>query len=170
MTPTIIGVDPGKGGGIVVNDAHRLELYTMPVITSKKRAQYDLRKIHDILFAARLAGPCHCFIEKQQPLPPRMGGGSANFFRGYSLALFEGMLVSLNVPYTVVAPRAWQKDMLADVIGDDTKQRAVLACDRLFPNVDTRRSERARKPDLGIVDALLICEYGRRTLNGRTSA
>lgn len=160
MTPTIIGVDPGKGGAIVVHGQDLLELHPMPVITSKTRAQYDLRAIHNTL--AR--GCDHCFIEKQQPLPPRMGGGSANFFRGYSLALFEGMLVALNVPYTVVAPSRWQKVMLADVIGDDTKQRAILACDRLFPEVDLRRSSRARKPDQGLVDALLIAEYGRRTI------
>lgn len=165
MSTTIVGVDPGKTGAIVVMERSRLALHPMPVITSKKRAQYDLREVYEILNGAR-AGVAHwhCFIEKQQPLPPKMGGASANFFRGYSLALFEALCLALGMPYTIVSPRSWQGVMLVDVVGDDTKQRAQIAADRLFPNVDLRRSSKSRKPDLGLVDALLIAEYGRRSL------
>ncbi len=162
---TIIGVDPGKTGANVLLQTRggltgKLSLYPMPVLKSKNRFQYDIRDIHGILNG--VPQPRHAFIEKQQPLPAKMGGVSANFFRGYSLALFEGLCHALAIAYTIVAPRSWQRMMLEGIPGDDTKQRAIIAVDRLFPLVDTRGSSRAKKPHLGIIDALLIAEYGHR--------
>jgi hypothetical protein len=56
--------------------------------------------------------------------------------------------------------------MLEGTQGDDTKQRSIIAAKRLFPEVSLRRTERSRKDDDGISDAILLAEYGRR-IHGR---
>jgi hypothetical protein len=162
-----LGVDPGKHGAFVAileTPTPTVHTNIMPLVGTK-RPTVDLTEVYAILSGYQeLADPgrIHCYVEKQQPLPPKMGGGAANYARGYNLGLLEGVLVAISMPYTIVSPRRWQADMLADVEGTDTKARAVRVARRLFPSLDLRRSELAKKPDSGVVDALLIAEWGRR--------
>ena len=193
---TVMGVDPGKAGGLVVlNDVGAImETLPMPVLKAAKgRAEYDLVEIRR--FVTRVAldtasfdfdptadavavsvqrlSPVslHVVVERAQPLPPTMpGGGNAQFQRGVSRGLWEGLLAGLGIPYELVAPRSWQSVMLRDVSGSDTKQRALIAAQRLFPGFDFRASERSRKAHDGIVDAALIAEYGRRRQRARDAA
>ncbi len=104
-------------------------------------------------------------VEKLQPLPRSMGGSAANFARGLSRG-FEWMLVALGIPYQLVSPQAWQKVMHAGTSGHDTKQRSVVAAQRLFPGITFQRSERSRRVDDGLCEAALIAEYGRRVRQG----
>ncbi len=166
---TVIGIDPGKTGGIAtIYPDGKVALQRMPVISSNKRDVLDISELRrDFRLWVNVVEDepvPHVFIEKQQPLPPKMGGSAANFQRGYNLGVLEALCCSLWLPYELVSPLRWQRLMLADVVGDDTKQRAILACDRLFPEVDLRPTERSKKPHGGLVDALLIAEYGRRRL------
>lgn len=48
----------------------------------------------------------------------------------------------------------------------DTKAMSILAAHRLFPGVSLLRTDKCKKPDDGMSDALLIAEYGRRVLMG----
>ena len=163
-----LGIDPGKTGAIVsiveqFGFPKIIRAHPMPVLGTK-RPVYDLAEIYAIITGYQEMQPesLKVYVEKQQPLPPKMGGGAANFGRGYVLGLLEGILVSVSVRHVLVSPRRWQSVLLADVPGDNTKVRAAIVARRLFPHVDLRRSERAKKPDSGIVDALLIAEWGRR--------
>jgi hypothetical protein len=159
-----IGVDPGKQGAIaVVDDAGRcLSVVPMPVI-SGGRGELDLVAIRDLLRGD--GSPRFVSVEKLQPLPRSMGGSAANFARGLSRG-FEWMLVALGIPYQLVAPQVWQKAMHAGTSGEDTKQRSIVAAQRLFPGVQLRKSERCRKAHDGLCEALLLAEYGRRVRQG----
>jgi hypothetical protein len=164
-----VGIDPGKGGALVALLEYTDGLppvvirHSMPLIGTK-RPTVDLVELYAILtgYQELRAPRIHCYVEKQQPLPPTHGGTAANFARGYNMGILEGILVAISMPYTVVAPRRWQTAMLADVEGTDTKARALRAVRRLYPKQDLRRSELAKKPDSGVVDALLIADWGRR--------
>lgn len=172
-----IGVDPGKQGALCLldeDDEAIIRLVPMPLlrastIRGKKRGrdEYDLQEIHRQILqwtAGGLVG--FVTVEKSQPMPPRMpGGGLANFQRGVMRG-WEWMLVGIGLPYQLVAPRTWQKVMHAGTPDGDTKQRSVIAAQRLFPGVSLRRSERSRKDDDGCAEALLLAEFGRRTTNG----
>lgn len=162
-----IGIDPGKHGAIVALETfgHVARCFTMPLIKSSKgRDEIDIFALKMELEATVQRGSmAHAYVERPQPLPPRMGGGIANFHRGYGLGLLEGLLSSMSMPYTLVAPQAWQKVMLAGVAGSDTKARALSAFTRLqFPR-EILLIGKARKPHDGMVDAALIAEYGRRS-------
>jgi hypothetical protein len=161
MSRYILGIDPGIGGGIAVleEDGTLRSAQPMPVIGSgRSRDQYDTTALRE-----DLVGAVHVFFERLQPMPGRFGA-SANFGLGRACALIEGICVGAQVPYTMVHPNTWQKVMLEGTPGEDTKQRAIMVAKRLFPGVCLRRTERAKKDDDGIADALLIAEYGRRLL------
>jgi hypothetical protein len=170
-----VGVDPGKDGAIVGLDEHGalVTMTCMPVVGAQKRL-YDVQEVASLIYHLWQGNgddsglPPVWFIEKQQPLPSKMGGAIANYQRGYALALFEGALAAARVPYHVISPGTWQKTMLRDVSASDTKARAYIVAQRLFPNVEWRKSPLAKKPHDGLVDAALIGVYGWRWTQGTT--
>jgi hypothetical protein len=162
-----VGIDPGKSGAIAVIDGGAVLIFPVPLITAQPgrgKDEYDVAEI------ARLFGAfspeSFVVVEKPQPIPPTIKAGShAQFQRGVQFG-FAWMLEALRIPYQLVAPRTWQRVMHEGTPGDDTKQRSILAAQRLFPGVDLRRSSRARKADDGMAESLLLAEYARRTKNG----
>lgn len=167
-----MGIDPGKLGGIAVVDpeGHVVTVQPTPIVDGQKgRPEYDLPGILKALCFHAGAGPSagvFVTVEKAQPMPPKMPGGSiANFHRGVGRG-WEWMLCALGIPYQLVAPVTWQKAMHAGTPGEDTKQRSILAAQRLFPGVRLQRTERCRLPSDGLAEALLLAEYGRRVHGG----
>jgi len=170
-TRVTVGIDPGKGGAVVgICEVFHQSIPTiirnlMPVLGTK-RPEYDLSELAAIFSGYEEMvdgkGELRFYIERQQAMPAKMGGGAANYGRGYAMGVLEGALSALVLRYEVVGARRWQKDMLADIPGDNTKVRAEIAARRIFPHVDLKRTDRARKADSGVVDALLIAEWGRR--------
>jgi len=176
----VIGIDPGKKGAIAVLGLVEgvLEVRPMPVVAGgkKSRDEYDIRSIADYLKGYR-KDCCLVMVERSQPLsmirntkgPPDADtfkpGSIAQFNRGVQRG-FEWLLTALEMPFQLVTPRSWMKVMHAGAPGADTKQRSVIAAQRLFPSADLRRTPRCRKADDGIAEALLLAELGRRTRNG----
>ena len=171
----IIGADPGKAGAFafISEDGTPLELHETPVITSAKgKPEYDERAIRQLLLHV---GDALVAYEALQTLPPRMGGGIANFQRGLAVGLLRGLCAGLALRSVAYRPQAWQKEMLAGAIGEDTKQRSLIVAGRLFPGVclvclqvgGTHGDHgRKTKPRDGAADALLIAEYARRRVMG----
>lgn len=109
-------------------------------------------------------------------------GSSAKstFAFGFNKGYLIGLLAANKIPYTLVSPKEWQKtiwsnsDMVVSyktvVVRDkecvkkevNTKQTSINACKRLFPTLDLRKSERAKKIDDNKVDSILMAEYARR--------
>ncbi len=162
----VVGIDPGKEGAIVrlAQDAEGrpdIEVTPMPVIQGEKREEFDIKAIQLALLLAD-----HVFVEKLQPMPLEKGGTIANYNRGFSMGLLQALCVARMAPYTLVRPQEWQREMLAGTPGEDTKQKSIIAAQRLFPGVDLRRTPRCKTPSDGISDALLLAEFGRRRLAG----
>jgi hypothetical protein len=162
-----IGIDPGLHGAMALIDGESISTQPIPIITGGKgaRDQYALVAIRNWLLMCKKLGGIFVTVEKQQPLPPRFGGGIANYRRGSAMG-WIWMLTALAIPYQLVSPRVWQKAMHVGIPGSDTKQRSILAAQQLFPSVDLRRTEKSRKLDDGIADALLLAEFGRRSVSG----
>jgi hypothetical protein len=165
-------VDPGKHGAIAtiasVEEGVEVRVEPIPVFHASKgkgRDEYDLIGIRELL--ADIARRDHAFVtlERSQPLPKEMGGGIANYHRGFARG-FEWMLVAFHMPYQLVAPPVWMRVMHAGTPGRDTKQRSKLAAQRFFPDVDLKRTERNRVIDHNYAEALLLAEFGRRTQVG----
>ena len=187
-----VGIDPGKQGAIAWISMSPSRPVTgirpTPLIRAKQgKDQYDLvaicklfqmpaadRVIRELFFDSA-DDQVFVTVEESRSIPANIKAGSlAQFNRGVSTG-WLWMLTALLIPHQVVSPKNWQKVMLAGTPGKDTKQRSIMAAQRLFPDVSLKRTGRAKKDDDGFSDALLLAEYGRRTyvahtleLNGAT--
>ena len=152
-----MGVDPGLGGGIAIlhpNDGILLE--PMPVIGN----ELDLVGVSK-LFAAHAAEVRFAYLEQVHAMP---GQGVSSMFKfGKVYGALQGLLICHQIPTIDVRPQAWMKVLHEGISRDlDPKERSRIVFSKLFPHVDARRSVKCRTPDMGLVDAALIAEYGRR--------
>jgi len=167
------GIDPGKDGAVVFLDVDGqiVDKIKTPILKASTRGgkkqgrdEYDIVGMKSILSQDR-PDSILITVEKTQAFPSSMGGSAANYQRGFSFGLWQGLMVGLGIPYQVVTPQAWQKVMLAGIASSDTKQAALIAAQRLWPTANWRKSDLAKKADEGFVDAALIGMFGLRLVS-----
>lgn len=150
MREIIVGIDPGaKGAACVLRGGNR---YLLPVNPPDELIRLLRDNAHrDIIVA----------IEEVHAV---FGSSAkATFAFGHAVGLLHGILTALQIPYVLVPPKKWQREIwtATDNTGD-TKATSLNAARRLFPTMDFRRTPNCKKPDDNFIDATLICEYARR--------
>ncbi len=162
----IAGIDIGKDGAIVVIDGKGNLI--RKTVTPKIGNELDY-----VEFSKFMEGVDMCVIEEVHAI---FGSSAkATFSFGQVFAAPQAICAAMKIPYSLVQPKIWQREMFEGIPAmfrpkkpkqkkptRDTKGMALLASSRLFPNLDLTPTERSKKPHDGIVDALLIAEYGRR--------
>lgn len=174
-TAKVLGIDPGKDGFLaLLGKTGDPQFWPMPTVRIGKggKRDYDESELKRIMLDAN---PDLIIIEKQQSFPGRdkfgtkpchvcgrrpSQGSASTFSIGECYGLLRGLAIGIGKPYQAVHPRTWQKVVLRDVPGTDTKGRSIITAGRLFPNVDLRKSERCRKSHAGKSDSLLLAWYG----------
>jgi len=158
-----IGIDPGKDGAIAAIDNDRavlcIEMAPVVVVGPGTKRDYNVNEMAELVAHIRnsVDGNVVAVLEKQQAMP---GQGVASMFSiGRGFGLWEGILAARDIPYRVVHPRTWKKNMLRDSAGDKSKGRSIVEAGRLFPKIDLRRSVRSKKPHDGKAEALLMAAY-----------
>ena len=147
-----IGVDPGKNGGyaLISKSETGQAVFAYPWddnFFAMEMASLMQFKEHGIVAA----------VEKVGAMP---GQGVTSMFNfGKSAGYIEGVLSALGIPYQLVPPAKWKKEF--SLIGKD-KQASIMACHRLFPELDLKRTERCRTDSDGKAEATLLAEYARR--------
>ncbi len=152
----ILGIDPGQSGGLAFvepcRSGDRLVHELVPMA--------GLPDLIDLIYEHK---PQHVFLEKAQAMPKQ--GVVSMFTYGQHFGELVGMLVTLKLPFTLVQPTAWTKIIHE---GTDskltTKERTLQACMRLYPTAELLATPKSKKPHLGMVDALMIAEYGIRKI------
>jgi crossover junction endodeoxyribonuclease RuvC len=130
----------------------------MPVIGK----EYDIQAIRDIFLSRDVF---HAVIENVHAIQGKVGN-SSNFNFGLGKGILMGLVAGLDIPYTLVNPKAWQKEVWEGVTRQtDNKKTSLLAAKRLFPSETFLATSRSRVPHDGIVDATLMAEYARRKFN-----
>jgi hypothetical protein len=165
-----VGIDPGKNGGIV-HISKTINYYFIPKIGN----EVDVLELSRIIEKIKNSESCevHFFIEKVHAVFGSAAKATFNF--GYVCGLIEGIVSFSKCPYTMIEPKVWQKEMFQGIPiikksgskRNDTKKMAEIAYKRLFPNIDfyiTENENKSKKVHDGLVDALLIADYGRRIL------
>jgi hypothetical protein len=148
----VVGCDPGKTGGIAILSDQVTEV--MPL--------NDIYFFCDKMeFLKRSMESFHVFLEKAQSFRGQGVSSTFNYANGFGQLI--GALVYAKIPFTLVAPVTWTKRLHEGCKSVDAKKRSLEACRRLFPSVNLI-AEGCRTPHTGIVDALLIAEYGRQKL------
>lgn len=133
------GIDPGINGGIAISSGDNMYAYKMPE-TEKDICEliltYPLKAI---------------FLESVHSMPGQGVASSFKFGRGYGF--LRGIITALEIPLHDVSPQKWQKFIGCLTKGDKnvSKQKAQ----QLFPKLKITHAT---------ADAILIAEYGRRTI------
>jgi hypothetical protein len=157
------GIDIGKSGAIVkLVDNSAITSIKMPLI-KKELNLFELNQVFENLKDDNY----HVVFEK---LGVIFGSSKVTAFSmGEQSGIIEALCVSHEIPYTKVRAVDWQKEMFQGITkiqkagktSTDTKAMALIAVNRLFPNVPLTFSG-ATKPHDGLIDALLMAEYARR--------
>lgn len=164
-----VGIDCGMDGGIaaVGSSGNVLRTAIMPTMKAGKGRVLDMETFQAILMHP-IDGAKEVTYIIEDP------GGHAPSAAGlrsmtYSFAVADCITFFLHQRRLIVRAQEWQgefwkKPKVAKGEKFNTKAAALLAAVRLFPNEDLRKSSLAKNAHDGIVDALLIAEYGRRKL------
>lgn len=146
----IMGIDPGKNGGICILDQNGevLTLIKMPATPSDL---YSFLTEHSDCNA--------CILEKVGGMPGNGGSAMFNFGKGYGW--LEMALIACKIKTVTVTPQKWQKHYQLGSSSSCThtewKNRLKAKAQQLFPSL-------GKKITLVTCDAMLIAEYGRNTL------
>ena len=142
---TYIGIDPGaKGGLAVIRDGG---ITVVP---------YEKSRYIEIL--SRVPLDSVCCLEHVHAMP---GQGVTSMFNfGQNFGWVQGVLEAMGVSYELVQPQKWKKEF--SITGD--KNSSIMVCKRLFPGVSLLPTERCRKDNDGMAEALLMAEYAKRRL------
>lgn len=146
----IMGIDPGKNGGICILDqsGEVLTLIKMPATPSDL---YNFLVEHSDCNA--------CVLEKVGGMPGNGGSAMFNFGKGYGW--IEMALIACKIKTVTVTPQKWQKyyqlGSSSSCTHTEWKNKLKAKAQQLFPSL-------GKKITLVTCDAMLIAEYGRNTL------
>jgi len=139
-----MGIDPGASGAAAIiaqnsTDYFDFENPNQIVDEFEKWSEnYDIRL---------------CVLEHVHAMP---GNGAKSMFSfGTNFGVWLGILASFKIPFRLITPQKWQKQMLTCVPGT-TKERSLTAARQLYP-----KAELHLKKHHGRADALLIATYAK---------
>lgn len=145
-----IGIDPGKSGAMAV--IYQALDDAVEIVPFDERDYVS--RLRDMSVSLVKAKAC---LEHVGAMP---GQGVTSMFNfGQNFGYIRGLLEAFQIPYELVRPQKWKKEF-----GISDKNSSVECCKRLFPGVSLRRTERCRKDDDNMAEALLMAEYARRRL------
>ena len=146
---TYIGIDPGKSGAMALIHADGyVEVIPFDAVQYSLTLARACNELHPII----------CCVEKVGAMP---GQGVVSMFNfGHNLGMIEGLLRAYGISYQMVPPQTWKKEFSLS----SDKAKSIEVCQKLFPNVSLLATERSRKPNDGMAEALLMAEYARRKM------
>lgn len=142
----IIGIDPGKNGGIAtysIDAGKVIEVINIPETPQELLRFLRYYQLNSV-----------CYLEKVGGIP---GMGASRMFNfGEGFGWLEMALLACKIPTIEVTPQKWQKELQLGNKRDKTttqwKNKLKQRAEQLFPNVG--------KITLNVSDALLILYYG----------
>lgn len=170
MTPTICAIDPGNEGAIAVLDGDSVILEPMPQDARGRPDLVELKRLltHYVPRATRvyleLAGV------RPGEAPQRVAVQWRNFGR------IEGILTAFGTPVVTIRGDQWGPAYEHGVTETDRKKRYKAIkkarreiASRLYPGIDLRKNAQCEVPHEGLVDALLIADWGMKQTQGEGS-
>lgn len=177
------GIDPGKNGALAIIDEDGTVLDILMIPKIGKTEEVDKRELVNLFadLTAKYKGELkHIVMENVHAI--HGSAATSTFTFGGLVWSEEILLIVCEIPYTLVTPKDWQKEMWQGIVplrkaGKKcektgvikkgpilTKETSLIAIKRLFPKLilTDPTKPKARVPHDGIVDAVLLAEYGRR--------
>jgi len=152
LTNTVIGIDPGRKGGIALLSPTRNVGILLPYVDDTLVCSQILR----ILVKYK---PDLVILEKVHAMPGQGVTSMFNFGKNYGELL--GTIKCSGLDYQLVDPRQWKKVILANTTKD--KEAAINFCTTTYPEINLTPN-RKRTPQDGIADAVCLAAYGKYLL------
>ena len=153
MSKVYIGIDPGKSGALAYIEVNDAQITGKVMPFSEAGYRFIIRHL-----AEEYAGKIVCAVEAVSAMPGQGVTSMFNFGKGFGWIL--GTLEAYSVPYELIRPQKWKKEF--SVTSD--KNTSIEVCKRLFPHVSLLPTERCKKDNDGMAEALLLAEYARRKM------
>lgn len=179
--PTVIGVDPGQKGALVLlRDGHQPEIALLPQRTGElDRPVPDEAAIAEVLRTWQAAHPTlEVVMERSQTRTSDTPMTAFGIARGSGALIAIIRLVLGKLP-VFVAPGTWQAEMLAGIEDSEVRAQKDLPKDKerqcvraleLWPAAKWPRGPRTGRLLDGAIDGALVGEWHRRQLAGRLRA
>jgi len=147
----IIGIDPGKSGGVAW--IHNSKLYAKNCPDDVDQMSQLIKDI--IKIKTRQTQQSICYLEAVHAFPT--DGRSSAFKFGMNFGIWQGILSSLNIKIVLVTPQKWQK--LLGELPKNKKERK-----NMMKQIASDLS--GLKATLKTADAILLALHGYKELNG----
>ena len=142
MFDIVVGIDPGKSGGMAYIDMRDNSYAAIKMPDTERDIIDELRTLLSI-------GKPVVYLEKVHSMPKQGVKSSFTFGQGYGF--LRGSILGNEVRLENVRPQTWQKCLGCMSKGDKNVTKAKAQ--ELFPDLKITHA---------IADALLIAEFGKR--------
>lgn len=169
-----VGIDPGLLGAYAAIDGNGTIVSYLKTPRDGKSGTVDFAGVWGWFKSLSLPRftSATVVLEDVHPLPGVSARSTWTFSENKGMNLMLAWFLCYefysNVRFRLITPKHWQKatwDLGDRVEKDgkcDTKATSLNAARRIWPGESFLASEKSKKPDDGIVDALLIAEAARR--------
>lgn len=137
----IIGIDPGKTGGLCVFDGEELkEAWVIPTITQKNgKDMIDFKAVGEFL---QKHNPDKVYLEKVGA--GKFGGRVSMFNFGVSFGGLMSCIIVLKYDLNLVIPQRWKKIVLGENYNHEDKNGTIEFCKTKFPNINLLATKRSK--------------------------
>ena len=149
MTPRVLGIDPGKHGGLALIHGPKAYAEQMPI--SGKELD-----VHELAVWIKGWEPDVAYVERVHAFPKQGVSSVFSFGKVYGIAL--GVLGALGIRTELVDPRTWKDVVLRDTTKD--KDAMIAYCRRAYPGLSLVPPGKRTAHD-GLADAIGIATYGK---------
>ena len=187
MKKVLIGCDPGKDGFVTAFDGVDFKFYAMPyhkvesgkLLKSGKpqmKDEFHISGLVDLVYQIKSDFKNKDFVVAIEQVGGRGGNGATqNFNFGFVCGLQRMVFEMLRAEIIMVRPQKWQSvvrkgydikripSSTGKTMIVDAKAMAEHIATSEYPNIDFRKTERAKKNHDGKIDSFLICLYLMRT-------
>jgi hypothetical protein len=160
----ILGIDPGVTGAYVILTKKKKIIKVCKLFSSFQEVLEDIIPYLDKLEAC---------VEKVSSMPNQGVKSTATFLK--NAGAWEGFLTALEVPYTLVPPQTWQKQVLdtqspkkagsdRKTLSENRKLRKLHITAFVLRHLPKSRQYFKLKKDQDKADAICIALYKRRQM------
>jgi len=151
MSKTILGVDPGKSGGIAV--------CKRGLIVEFHKYPKTIRDLYYILheITNNWSGQIIAYLEQVHAFPTDARSSAFKF--GTNYGIWKGLLLGLQIDYKLVAPQTWMKSLGLSKDKKERKNQLKEMAQRVV-NKQFESELKNKRVTLHTSDAILISIYG----------
>jgi crossover junction endodeoxyribonuclease RuvC len=156
-----IGIDPGLGGAVGILDENLVQVFDTPTVLvegEKTKHKYMVGAMALLLKPYAGRRDVLAVLENVHSMPKQ--GVASSFSFGEGKGMWEGILGAFEIPFDLISPQRWKKEIMADQ--GKEKDAARFKAMQLFPSIAAQL--KLKKHD-GRAEALLMAAYGKRRDN-----